>query len=199
MAGETIFIAHPAQGTVQRIFADGLLRIAAMCEQVALGRLDLVQQVADDLDSLDGQRHDVGRHVLRPFASFTHVVLQLLDVLRRYKPQPPFKVEQIGRGRAQLAGPHPRQQQQPDTELGLRATPPVGTQLLQHRRKLFQEQKGVVGDRRLGHRNDIQIRGGIGLEFFHHDQSVAEQLAEPATNFLSRRKGFALLDPEQQL
>ncbi|MNE99923.1 hypothetical protein D3C80_1986700 [compost metagenome] len=69
-----------------------------MSQQVALRRLDLLQQVTNDFDGLDRKRHDVGRNVLRPLSTLAHAVLQLFDHFRRDDPQATFQVELI-RGR----------------------------------------------------------------------------------------------------
>lgn len=82
VAGQFVLVAHPLQGGVERVLADALLEFAAVRQQVALGGPHHPQEVAHDLDGLKGQRHDVGRYVLRPLPRFAHLVLKLLDDLR---------------------------------------------------------------------------------------------------------------------
>lgn len=83
VTGQLILVAHSFQGRVEGVLADALLEFAAVREQMDLSRPHHTQQVAHDLDGLHGQRHDVGRNVLRALAGLAHLVLELLDDLRR--------------------------------------------------------------------------------------------------------------------
>lgn len=82
-----------------------------MPEQVALGRLELIQQVPDDLHGLNRQRHDVWRDVLRLLPLLAHVHLELLYDVGRDDPQPTVQVELIRHRLSQLSGSHAGQQQ----------------------------------------------------------------------------------------
>jgi hypothetical protein len=52
MAGQLVFIAHPAQSAIERIFADALLELAAVRQKIALGRLHFADEIAHDLNGL---------------------------------------------------------------------------------------------------------------------------------------------------
>lgn len=60
MAGQLVFVAHPAQSTVERVFADALLELAAVRQKIALGRLHFTEKVPHDLNGLQGQRNHIG-------------------------------------------------------------------------------------------------------------------------------------------
>ena len=80
VTGQLILVAHSFQGRVEGVLADALLEFAAVREQMDLGRPHHTQQVAHDLDGLHGQRHDVGRNVLRALAGLAHLVLGCLTI-----------------------------------------------------------------------------------------------------------------------
>src|SRR3546814_2110875 len=76
VAGQAALIAHELHGLVEGVLADAFLEFTAMRQQVLLRGSHHTQEVAHDLDGLQGQGHDVGRHVLRPLASLAHFVLE---------------------------------------------------------------------------------------------------------------------------
>ncbi|MPM48173.1 hypothetical protein SDC9_94897 [bioreactor metagenome] len=165
-----------------------------MRQQVLLRRPHHAQEIAHDLDGLQGQRHDVGWHVLRPLAGLTHFVLELLDDLRRDDPQTPIEVELLRFGQPQLARAHPRQEQQPDAKLGLPAPGVVEPELLKELGQLGQVEIGVVGNRRLGLGHHVQVRGRVDFQPLGDHQGVAEQLVEPGADLLGDGERLALLD-----
>src|SRR3546814_18901760 len=72
VAGQAALIAHELHGLVEGFLADAFLEFTAMRQQVLLRGSHHTQEVAHDLDGLQGQGHDVGRHVLRPLRSEEH-------------------------------------------------------------------------------------------------------------------------------
>ena len=111
VSGQAFLIAHALEGTIERVLADALLQVAVVPEQVALGRLELIQQVPDDLHGLNRQRHDVGRDVLWLLPLLAHIQLELLHDVGRDDPQPTVQIELIRRRLSQLSGSHASQQQ----------------------------------------------------------------------------------------
>ena len=71
----------------------------------------LVEQHTHDVDGLLGQRHDVGRDVLRLLPLLAHIQLELLHDVGRDDPQPTVQIELIRHRLSQLAGSHAGQQQ----------------------------------------------------------------------------------------
>ncbi|MCY1362567.1 hypothetical protein D9M69_492910 [compost metagenome] len=53
MPREQSLVAHALERCIQRVLADAPLEVATVSQQVALRRLDLLQQVANDLNGLD--------------------------------------------------------------------------------------------------------------------------------------------------
>ncbi len=165
-----------------------------MRQQVLLRGPHHAQEIADDLDGLQGQGHDVGRHVLRPLAGLAHFVLELLDDLRRDDPQAAVEVELLRLGQPQLTRAHPRQEQQPDAKLGLPAAGVVEPELLKELGQLGQVQIGVVGHRRLRLGHHVQVRGRVDFQPLGDDQGIAEHLVEPGADLLGGGERLALLD-----
>ena len=165
-----------------------------MRQQVLLRRPHHAQEIAHDLDGLQGQGHDVGRHVLRPLAGLAHFVLELLDDLRRDDPQAAVEVELLRLGQAQLARAHPRQEQQPDAKLGLPAPGVIASELLKELGQLGQVQIGVVGHRGLGLGHHVQVRCRVDFQPLGDDQGIAEHLVEPGADLLGGGERLALLD-----
>ncbi len=162
-----------------------------------LSRPHHTQQVAHDLDGLHGQRHDVGRNVLRALAGLAHLVLELLDDLRRDDPQATVEIELVRGRQPQLAGTHAGQEQQPDAELGLPTTRVVEPELVQELGELRKMQVGVVVHRGLGFGHHVQVGGRIGFQPLHDDEGIAEQLPQPGADLLGSGERLALLDPRQ--
>mmetsp|Transcript_12864 Transcript_12864/g.30208 ORF Transcript_12864/g.30208 Transcript_12864/m.30208 type:complete len:257 (+) Transcript_12864:2093-2863(+) len=65
---ELVLVAHALERAVERVLADGVLQAPVARDEVGLGRLALVQQVANDFLGLHRQWHDVGRDVHQALA-----------------------------------------------------------------------------------------------------------------------------------
>ncbi|MGP2933040.1 hypothetical protein ACTVNX_03585 [Serratia nevei] len=123
-----------------------------------LRRLTLFQQVTHYFLSLRGERNDVWGNTRWLYALLTHLELKLLDDFRWDDPEPLIQMELVRGCKSKLTYPSPRQQQQTKPKLGLQH-PAVLAELLHEFRQFPHPEEGVVLDRGLRGRHDIQIRG----------------------------------------
>ncbi|MNH32286.1 hypothetical protein D3C81_2081250 [compost metagenome] len=75
-----------------------------MGKQVPLRGHHTIEQQPHDLQSLDRQRYDIGRHLGGLATAFAHFELQLLNHFRRDDPQSTLKIELIWSCQTQLTG-----------------------------------------------------------------------------------------------
>lgn len=191
MPRELVLVAHALERGVERVLADRVLQAPVAGDEINLGRLAVVEQVANDLLRLrlrlrlHRQRHDVGRDVDQALALLLGQQLALLEPGHRDDPQAPVEVELIGRGEAQLAGAYTGEHQQPDAQLRVQA-PAVLAQRLQHDRQLVHAQERVVFDRRQRQRDHFQVPGRVIAHVGNRHRGVREQLGEPGPQLLGQ-------------
>src|SRR3546814_16431821 len=65
VAGQAALIAHELHGLVEGVLADAFLEFTAMRQQLLMSGSHHTQEVAHDLDGLQGQGHDVDRKSTR--------------------------------------------------------------------------------------------------------------------------------------